>query len=521
MTNHTPETREAYEARRATEERALRDELQALAGQEDRVSLERRYALHTQLVWYAYKPETTHGQEHAQQAVALGRQLQDPHREAEALHLLGRAYLAEHPDPTEEESRIGQGFHEEALRLRERLLGPDHPAVAESLLAIVGQGRLWWPIEPYVAMAERAVEICEAAFGPDHERTCEALEQLAHMLRVASANERSLAVYERLHEVYERSYGPEDQRTRNALAQIAWTHQALGNYDEAVTLMRDPAAQPVSPFGDELEPLYRRVEISDVLWEQGDRAAAEAELMGLLAEVEAAHGPEHPTALAVMSRVATTLQVRGELARARSLYERVISGYERLGGNDTALSHARTVLFTVLWRESNLTSAEALFEQLLAHAPNVASLAANLRAMGFLDVTEGSGGPAERNALLTTLHERLLEASERVYGPEHPDTAVALVALARQLVDSPGNIPAALPLLYRALAITPRAVASPDEEVLALIRSIDGMLAENGFYASVREMYLQVLALCEPHLGPLHPQIQALRFRLGMLPEKA
>jgi tetratricopeptide (TPR) repeat protein len=258
-----------------------------------------------------------------------------------------------------------------------------------------------------------------------------------------------------------------------------------------------------------------------VLWEQGDRAAAEAELTELLAEVEATHGAEHPTALAVMSRVATTLQVRGELARARSLYERVIGGYERLGGNDAALSHAGTVLFTVLWREGNLTGATALFEQLLAHAPNTASLAANLRAMGFLDVTEGSDDPAERNGLLTTLHERLLEASERAYGPEHPDTAIALVALARRLADSTGNIPAALPLLYRALAITPRAVASPDEDVLALIRSIDGTLSEDGSYASVREMYLRVLALCEPQLGPLHPQLQALRFRLGTLPEGA
>jgi tetratricopeptide (TPR) repeat protein len=521
MTEHTPETQEAYAARRASEERALRDGLQALAGEEDRASLERRYALHTELVWYVYQPETTRGQEHARQAVALARQLQDPHREAEALHLLGRAYLAEHPDPTMEESRIGQNFHEEALRLREQLLGPDHPDVAESLLAIVGQGRLWWPIEPYVAMAERAVGICEAAFGPDHERTCGALELLAFMLRTASANDRSLAIYERLHKIYERSYGPEDQRTRNALAQIAWTHQALGNYAEAVALMRDPAAQPASPFGDNLEPLYRRVEISDLLWEQGERAAAEAELSGLLAEVEVAHGAEHPTTLAVMSRVATAFQARGELAQARSLYERVIAGYERLGGHDDALWHDRTALFTVLWREGNLTGAEELFEQLLAPAPNVASLAANLRAMGFLDVTEGSGDPAERNALLMTLYERLLEASERAYGPEHPETAAALLALARQLLDSTGDIPAALPLLYRALAITPRALASPDEELLTLIRSIDGTLSEDGSYAAVREIYQQVLARCEPHLGPAHPQIEALRFRLGMLPERA
>lgn len=519
MTNQTPETQGTYEARRAVEERALRDELKALAGQDDQVSLERRYALHTALVWYAYQPETTRGQEHAQEAIALARQLQDPHREAEALHLVGRAYLAEHPDSTREESQIGQGYHEEALRLREQQLGPEHPDVAESLLIIVTQGRLWWPIEPYVAMAERAVAICKAAFGLDHERTCEALEQLATMLRAASANERSLAVYERLHKVYERTYGPEDQRTKNALAQIAWTHRALGNYAEAVALMRDPAAQPVSPFGDELGPLYRRVEISDVLWEQGDRAAAEAELTGLLAEVEGTHGPEHPTTLAVMSRAANTLQVRGELVRARSLYEQVITGYERIGGYDTMLSQARTVLFTVVWREGNLTGATVLFEHLLAHGPDIASLAANLRAMGFVELTEGSGNPAKRNALLTTLHGRLLAASEQLYGPEHPETAVALLALARQHLDSIGNIPAALPLLYRALAITPRALASPDEDVLTLIRSIDGMLAEDGSYVAVRGMYEQVLALCEPHLGPKHPQVQALRFRLGMLPE--
>lgn len=169
-----PLATEVCAAERAAERQALFAELRELEQHDDQTSLERRYELHCALTWLVFAPDTAHAQEHAEQALALARRLADPQREVRALHLLGHVYLASHTDLTEEQCRTGQGFHEAALQIREALLGPDHPDVAESLKEILGQGRFcfWPPVQPYVEMAKRAVAICERAFGPEHERTC-------------------------------------------------------------------------------------------------------------------------------------------------------------------------------------------------------------------------------------------------------------------------------------------------------------------------------------------------------------
>jgi tetratricopeptide (TPR) repeat protein len=496
-----------------------------LGQRDDQASLERRYELHTELIWHVWAMGTTRGQEQAEQAVVIARRLQDLQREAAALHDWARVYLAEHGDatgddvyPTQEECQTGQRLHEAALQVREALLGPEHPDVAESLMEILGQGRFWWPMQPYVALAERAVAICERALGPEHERTCAALEKLALMLRLVSDYARSLAIYERLLAAYTRVFGPDDQNhTQNTISQLAWTQRALGNHAAAAALLRDQLARQRRALGEHDPSVLSLIaQLSDTLHQQGEAAAADAELAQTLALLETERGPDHPHTLAFLLQIAGSYQGRGDQAGARSIYERVVAGYQRMGVQGDMAFYVMTTLFTLRWQQGDHAGARELFAQLLANGLSPNNLLANLNALGALGDVGGEPSPA--NGDLLALYAQLLAAIEQQHGPDNPNAAAVLIAWAQRLMGEDDRA-AAIPLLARALMIHPQALAAPDGALLWLLRSIDEALSEAGEYGAVRALYRQTYDACAPALGAAHPRVRDLQVRLGLLPD--
>lgn len=88
---------------------------------------------------------------------------------------------------------------ERALRNTERRLGPDHPDVADCLIALAKMTEG----EPAAALAQRAAQIYEATLGPQHsdlaealDRLCLALSGLARHDEAAAAGRRALAIDE-------------------------------------------------------------------------------------------------------------------------------------------------------------------------------------------------------------------------------------------------------------------------------------------------------------------------------------
>ena len=520
MADELPPTDDPYEAERAAQALVLSAELQALAQRDDPASLERRYELHCALIWQVWEMGAARGQEQAEQAVAIARQLQDQEREADALHAWASAYLYEHHDatgdevhPTQEESQTGQRLHEQALHIREQLLGPDHPDVADSLLQIVNQGRLWGPMQLYVAMAERAVQILERAFGPDHERTCVALDKLAMLLRFQSNYDRSLASYERLLSIYRRLYDSDkDYHIQNTLAQITWTHQAMGNHATALELLRDQLMRQRSALGDHHRSVLSLiVQISDVLRKQGDQVGAEAAIVGELERLDAELGREHPSTLSFLATVGLSYQANSEFDRGRAIYERLIASYERIGYQGAERDDAMLPFFTLLWRQGDRVRAGEVFAQMLPRYAEPVRLIPTLNACGFLGDIGEDNALAAGGATLPSLYAQLLSTMEQRYGLDHPHLATLLIAWAQRLVQNEEDVQAsAIPMLNRVLAIHPAALDSPDQELLRLIRSIDAVLSGEGEYALVRELYLRARDACAPVLGAEHPRISDL-----------
>ena len=101
------------------------------------------------------------------------------------------------------------------------------------------------------------------------------------------------------------------------------------------------------------------------------------------------------------------------------------------------------------------------------------------------------------------LSERALAISEKVLGPEHPDTAISLTNLAN-LLWSQGDLVGARPLYERALAIREKAFGPEHPDTATCLNSLASMLKAQGDFAGARPLYERALAIREKTLGPEH-----------------
>jgi tetratricopeptide (TPR) repeat protein len=102
------------------------------------------------------------------------------------------------------------------------------------------------------------------------------------------------------------------------------------------------------------------------------------------------------------------------------------------------------------------------------------------------------------------LYERVLAIHEKVLGPEHPDTATSLNNFANLLKDQ-GDLAGARPLYERALAIREKALGPEHPDTASSLNNLADLLRDQGDLAGARPLFERTLAICEKVLGPEHP----------------
>ena len=185
--------------------------------------------------------------------------------------------------------------HRRALAIRERALGPDHPATAQSLnnLALLyrDQGRLA-EAEP---LWQRALAIFEQALGPEHPLTALSLNNLAALYHDQGRPDEAEPLYRRALAIRERALGPDHPDTATGLNNLAALYHAQGRLAEAEPLferalaLRERALGPAHP--DTAQSLNN---LALLYHDQGRLDEAEPLCRRALAIFERALGPEHP-----------------------------------------------------------------------------------------------------------------------------------------------------------------------------------------------------------------------------------
>ncbi|HUU35828.1 MAG TPA: serine/threonine-protein kinase, partial [Vicinamibacterales bacterium] len=372
----------------------------------------------------------------------------------EALDIRRRTLGDEHPDVATSLDNLGQiarerstyeiaeQYHRQSLEMRRRLLAPGHPDVAQSLhnLALTLKERGQY--DEAEALGQEALASRRAHLGPDHPDTLSTASVLADIQFARGRPAEAEQLHRAVLEARRRVLLPGHPLLAASISNVADGLAQSGRVAEAVPLFR--------------EALEMRRKIYD---------------------------PDHSAVSAGINNLASALHDLGRLTEAEPLYREALASDRRQSGNqhmDVAVDLNN--LASLLEDRGELKEAGRLFQEsleirLALQGERHPSVATVLNNIGRLRFRRGELGEAER-AL-----RRALAIREGLDTGRHPRQATTLTWLGRVL-EARGSLTEAEGSYRRALAIN-RSVAPEGSWGLATTSlSLGSLLTRKGDPAS-------------------------------------
>jgi C-terminal peptidase prc len=375
------------------------------------------------------------------------------------LDVLGRFYLSQGRYPQAEP------LLRRALTIRETVLGPAHPDVAQSLyfvaLALHYQARY----ADAESLLRRALEIREQALRSDHPDVANSLNNLATVLYYQGRYAEADPLHRRALAIREKALGPDHPDVAESLNNLGELYRAQRRYTDG-------------------EPFYRRA----------------------LVILERALGPEHPNVAKSLTNLAIVVQSQSREAEAETLHRRALAVWERaLGPEHLQVAQSLNFLALALHEQARYTEAEPLDRR---------ALAIREKALGLehLDVAQTLNNLAEayrtqgKYAQAEPLHRRALAIREKTLGPEHPDVALSLNNLA-MLYQVQRQYAEAEATLRRVLEIEERHLSPDSLRLAGTLNNLAAALHSQARYAESEPLLRRALAIREKALGPTHPAV--------------
>jgi len=440
------------------------------------------------------------------------------------------------PDELEEAKRLnrevnqlyGAGRYDEALplaeralALREKALGAEHAAVAQSLNNVAMLYEAKGDYARAEPLYQRTLALREKLLGAEHQEVATSLNNLAGLHYLKGDYTRAEPLYQRALAIREKLLGAEHPGIAAPLNNLALLYHVKGDYARAEPLYKRALAIREKALGAEHPDLATSIHNLAGLYDStGDYTRAEPLYKRALAIYEKALGAEHPEVATSLDNIAGIYRTRGDYASAEPLYKRALAIYEKvLGAEHPAVASSLNNIAALHYDKGDYGRAELLHQRALAirekalgaEHPEVASSLGNL---ALLYEVKGDYARAE------PLYMRALAIREKVLGAEHPEVALTLNNLAL-LYQVKGDYVRAEPLYRRALAIREKVLGAQHHDVATSFNSLAVMYHTNGDYARAELLYQRALAISEKALGAEHPEYaQALNNLAGMYHDK-
>jgi len=248
---------------------------------------------------------------------------------AELLHRLGE-YFRVHWQFTQAEP-----LYQQALVIREQMLGPGHPAVAETLnnLGVLyhEQGKCVEAESLYY----QALVIREQMLGPEHPAVAETLNNLGASYLFQGKYAQAEPLYQRAITIRQQILGLEHHDTAESLNDLAVLYRSQGKYAQAESLYQQVLAIEEKAMGSEHPMLAVCLNNLAGLYNlQGKYIQAEPLLYRALAIFEQKGTPDSPDVAFVLNNLANLYYMQGRYGRAEPLYQRALTIREEVLGPD-------------------------------------------------------------------------------------------------------------------------------------------------------------------------------------------
>jgi tetratricopeptide (TPR) repeat protein len=355
-------------------------------------------------------------------------------------------------------------LYEQALAIRRKSLGEDHPDTAESYDRVAfnlnAQGR-YAEAQP---LFERALAIRRKSLGEDHPDTAQGYNNVAFNLDAQGHYAEAQPLHQRALAIRRTALGEDHPSTAQSYNNVAFNLKEQGRYGEAQPLFERALAIWRTALGEN-HPVTARGcnNVAVNLADQGRYAEAQPLYERALAIFRTALGEDHPSTAQSANNVGHNLHAQGRYAEAQPVLERALAIRRRALGEDHALT-----------------------------AQSYIGVAFNLHAQG-------------RYAEAQPLFERALAIDSRALGEDHPDTAKSYASVAFNL-HAQGRYAEAQPLHERALAIQRKTLGEGHPDTAESYHNVAVNLREQGRYAEAQLLHEQALAIWRKSLGEDHPQ---------------
>lgn len=404
-----------------------------------------------------------------------------------------------------------RSFYARALRMREQILGAEHPDVV-SMMALVADDMRDQP-----ALIERALSINRQTLGDRNPEVIRILNGMGLVNIYLARYDEAERCLDQAAALAEQALVAQHPYNAQILINRGILYKQRGQYDQAERhLLRALEIQEKT-----LGPQHSYVGFTlDLLAGtyafQGEYDKAVATMQHALVLKEQVLGADSPWMAPTLHNFALIYTEMGSYEQAESLYLRALAILEREEGPEQAAISAPSQNLTGLYfRQGRYRHAEAHARRILAMLqkptePDMRSLAAIKNNLGVCCYRQHKYAEAER------LFNEVLIIGERVHGAFHPSLAPTLTSLA-SVYRVQGKYERAGELYLRALGIIEERIRPDHPHVAKILNSMAALRRAQARYDEAAQLLDCSLAIQKRALKPTHPDLAATYHQLGML----
>ena len=275
--------------------------------------------------------------------VELGDYDQGVAMHEEALAIRKRLFGDEHPDVASSLHNLAQNItqpdsetmHREALTMRRKLLGNGHADVAESLVSLTinlrGQGKF----AEGETLASEAVTIAKQWFSNEHPRVALALLALASVVGHQGRFAESAAIHLEVLAMRRKLLGEFHPGVAESLSHLADVTESQSKWVESVDFARQSLEMDRKLLGEDHPETGRmHYRVASLLVKGGKLPEAEAKFREALALKRARRGDDHHDIAQMMRELGSVCQLLNKLPAAELLFRDSLAIYRKLDGDE-------------------------------------------------------------------------------------------------------------------------------------------------------------------------------------------
>jgi len=366
---------------------------------------------------------------------------------ADLLNQLGY-YLTEQARYTEAEP-----LYRQALVIRQKLLGPEHPDVAACLHDLAALFNALGRFEEAETLYLHTLAVREKTLGPENPEVASTLNNLAGLYCDVGRFEAAQPLYERSLAIRQKVFGTNHPDVASSLNNLGGLYHHLGEHGQAKRLYQKALTIREKLLGRDHPDVAVCLNNLAVLYDdQGRIQEAEPIYKRALEIREKAFGPDHPEVATCLNNLASLYRVLGRYDEARVLFKRALATREKLQGpNHPDVATCLNNLAVLAHEQGQFETAEPLFVRaadIWERSLGLDHLEVATCLFNLAGLLKTEGRLVESEPLL----RRVLGIWEAQLGEFHPDVGLAAADLAG-LLKLQGRSSEAQPYLKRALEI--------------------------------------------------------------------